>query len=149
MKRDLSKADVPWGVRVSREDYNALANLLPMSGARTWLIETGLRGFVELCEQSPDYARWARLAIGRHMASDDRPTRAGQYQELSVRVSTQLWFRFNKLFAMPGASSWFVRTLVHEAVEKFSDEAQTLDDKVVTMVKEMIHPDPSEVTGDV
>ena len=141
MARDLTKEDVPWSVRIDPQDYNTLANLWPMQGARTWLLNTGLRGFVELCEDSNAHQRWVHLAIGRHMASE-RPT---QGRDLTCRVPSAMWFRFHKMFPEPGASSWFVRTFVHHIVEVMSGEARTLEERVLAMVKDIIEADESEV----
>lgn len=136
MRRDLNKPEIPWGIRVSEEDSRALASLLPMNGGKTWLIITGLKAFLELMEGSAPHREWANSDIIRHNAAP-KPSRT---KELSFRVPTDLYIRFNKLFPHNGASSWFVRTLVSATVADLQENGPTFEERVSHIVNTAMSP---------
>ena len=137
MRRDLNKPEIPWGIRVSAADNEALSSLLPMNGGKTWLIETGLKAFLDLMEGSPTHREWAHAQIHQANASADRPRRT---KVLTFCVPSHLYVRFNKLFPQVGAGSWFVRTLVRATIEDLAASGPTIEDRVGMIVNSAMSP---------
>lgn len=146
MRRDLNKPEIPWGIRVSASDNEALSSVLPMNGGKTWLILTGLKAFLELMEASPSHREWAHSEIVKHNADKDR-TRTTK--ELSFRVPTDLYVRFNKIFPEIGAGSWFVRTLVSATVEELQKGGPTMEERISMIVNQAMSPREATVDPEV
>jgi hypothetical protein len=137
MRRDLNKPEVPWGIRVSSADNEALSAVLPMNGGKTWLVIAGLKAFLELMENSPEHREWAHRQIAQHSRDPDRPR---YHKELSFRVPTDLYIRFNQLFPQIGASSWFIRTLVSGTISDMQEDGPSLEERVGLIVNKIMRP---------
>lgn len=137
MRRDLNKPEIPWGIRVSAEDETALSSVLPMNGGKTWLIITGLRAFMDLMEHSLSHREWAKAQVILHNQDLDKPRRA---KEINVRVPTDLYMRFIKVFPEHGAASWFVRTLISATINELSESGPSMDDRISMIVNQAMSP---------
>ena len=59
MRRDTRKTEVTWNADVSEETLRELDRLLPITGTRTWAINTGLDEFLTVMENDPKLQEWA------------------------------------------------------------------------------------------
>lgn len=136
MRRNLDKPEISWSFRIPREDREALGTLLPMKGAQTWLLQRGLCAFLDLIEQ-PSRAGlrlWAHNAIQQALYIDETP---GDLVDLSVRIPTELYVRFSRLFPEFGAATWFTRTYLRQIISDLRASGVSLEDQVELAVSRL------------
>lgn len=109
MRRKTNVAAVGFTARISEQDQLDLAEILPMSGGKRWLIETALREFLDLCEKDARLVSFVNDQV-MQMREDGRP--AEKLVDFLPRVKTDLYMRFNRIFPEKGATTWFIRRFI-------------------------------------
>lgn len=113
MRRDTRKTEVTWNADVSEETLRELDRLLPITGTRTWAINTGLDEFLTVMENDPKLQEWAHADIQRALHVEDTPRGT---KALNVKIPADHYNRFNALFPEWGATTWFIRRFVNQFV---------------------------------
>jgi hypothetical protein len=131
MRRDTSKPEIPWSARVEKDDKDTFLALLPMRGGQSWMINTALEKFLNLCDHDKDAVEEAKRQIHRHMFEDKELS--GTLVQFDVRIPNQIYTRFNDHFPMIGATSWFVRTVIKKVNQQL--DGFILDERIEAAVR--------------
>lgn len=138
MRRNLNRPEIPWAIDVPSDHLTLLRELLPIRGAQTWAINTGLRAFLDLMEADVSRRRWAHHQI----ATYDRPALRDR-SELNIYLKTELYLRFGELFPEHGAATWTVRCILAEIIEMLKS-GPTLDERIAMSVTRAMTPTEEE-----
>lgn len=134
MRRDSTKPFVIWNADVNKDELDKLQQLLPMMGARSWLIQTALEKFLEAVRHSPRLQKICKDDIQQMLHNEEKVN----LKAMNLKIPPALYDEFNNYFPEWGGATWFIRRLVHQTVIYMEKNQIILDQLVEAAVNNMI-----------
>jgi hypothetical protein len=136
MRRNTANAYTFLSARVSAAEKDEFRNLLPISGAQTACISIALEKLLTLAEASTEIQAFIHKDIQKHLHEE---TRGDPTEEISVRVGTDLYTRFNEIIPEQGGASWFIRRCLRALNAQLS--TFVLDERIELAVRSILRGD--------
>lgn len=124
-----------WHVEITQATFDAFNALIPLEGARVWILRAGLEHFLARVEG--DYHLRDRLHKEIWKYSYETPTPRGLIP-IQARMPSELHNRFRKLFPEKGSMAWFMRGLFDGLVTILQEADFDLNEKIEQAVNEAL-----------
>jgi len=108
-----------FSARIPKADRDEFHVLLPQHGSRMWFIRQSLARLLDNVEKNPSVIPEITASIQSMLSAETDSSLGGV--EFPASVHSQDYRRFNEVFGMYGATSWFVRGVVREYLKLAKD----------------------------